>query len=158
LTWRSRILLTLKEIIMKHIHRTVIAAAVGATLFAGSLTVFAADVQLPPEQRQGNVTYVTGGIGSDEWHAFERAEAQYPLTLEFAKQAQPRAEFLSDIQVVIQDMKGNEVLNTTAQGPFLLANLPQGAYKVSARYAGQTKQSTVRVDNAAHRRVVFEWA
>jgi hypothetical protein len=143
---------------MKQIHQTLMAVALGTTLFTGSLAGFAADVQLPPEQRQGSVTYVTGGIGSDQWHAFERAEGQYPLALEFAKQARPRAEFLSDIHVVIQDMKGNEVLNTTTQGPFLLARLPQGEYKVSASHNGQAKQSTVRVDNAAHRRVVFEWA
>ena len=60
--------------------------------------------------------------------------------------------------VVIHDMKGREVLNTTTQGPFLLANLPQGEYKVSARYEGQTRRSTVRVDKAAHHRVIFEWA
>jgi hypothetical protein len=142
---------------MKHIHRILIATAVGTIFFAGPLSSFAADVQLPPAQQQGNVTYVTGGIGSDEWHAFERAEAQYPLTLEFAKQALPRAEFLSDVQVVIQDMRGNEVLNTTTQGPFLLANLPQGQYKVTVRYEGSTKQSTVSVNSAFHRRVIFEW-
>jgi hypothetical protein len=142
---------------MRHIHRTLIAVAVGATFLAGPLASFGADVQLPPEQRQGHVTFVTGGVGSDEWQAFEGAEKQYPLTLEFAKQARPRAEFLSDVQVVIQDMKGNEVLNTTTRGPFLLANLPQGEYKVAARYEGNTKQSTVRVDKAANRRVVFEW-
>jgi hypothetical protein len=143
---------------MRHVDRALIAVAVGTAFLAGPLASFAADVQLPPEQRQGPVTFVTGGIGSDERHAFERAEKQYPLTLEFTKQARPRAEFLSDIQVVIQDMKGNEVLNTTTQGPFLLANLPQGEYKVTVRYEGNTKQSTVRVDNAAHRRVIFEWA
>ena len=143
---------------MRHIHRTLIAVAVATTFFAGPLASFAADVQLPPEQRQGQVTFVTGGVGSDEWHAFERAQNQYPLTLEFAKQAQPRAEFLSDVQVVIQDMKGNEVLNTTTQGPFLLANLPQGEYRVTARYEGNTRQSTVKVDRASHRRVIFEWA
>jgi hypothetical protein len=143
---------------MRHIHRTLIAVAVATTFFAGPLASFAADVQLPPEQRQGQVTFVTGGVGSDEWHAFERAQNQYPLTLEFAKQAQPRAEFLSDVQVVIQDMKGNEVLNTRTQGPFLLANLPQGEYKVTARYEGNTRQSTVKVDRASHRRVIFEWA
>jgi hypothetical protein len=54
-------------------------------------------------------------------------------------------------------MKGNEVLNTTTQGPFLLANLPQGKYKVTVRYEGSTKQSTVSVDEASHRRVIFEW-
>ncbi|HEY0338891.1 MAG TPA: carboxypeptidase-like regulatory domain-containing protein [Burkholderiales bacterium] len=143
---------------MRHIHRTLTAVAVATTVFAGPLASFAADVQLPPEQRQGQVTFVTGGVGSDEWHAFERAQNQYPLTLEFAKQAQPRAEFLSDVQVVIQDMKGNEVLNTRTQGPFLLANLPQGEYKVTARYEGNTRQSTVKVDRASHRRVIFEWA
>jgi hypothetical protein len=143
---------------MRHIRRTLIAVSVGTTFLAGSLASFAADVQLPPEQHQGHVTFVTGGVGSDEWHAFEKAQNQYPLSLEFAKQAQPRAEFLSDIQVVIQDMKGNEVLNTTTQGPFLLANLPQGEYKVTVRYEGNAKQSTVRVDKASHRRVIFEWA
>src|SRR3989442_605745 len=87
---------------------------------------------LPSEQTQGTETYVSGGIGQDEAQAFEAAAAQYPLALEFAIKHAPRAEYTADVHVIVTDVKGQHVLDTRSDGPFLLAKLPAGRYTGNA--------------------------
>lgn len=79
---------------MKRIHRTLISAAIGPVLLGGSLA-FAHNATLPAEQHQGNVAYVSSGVGKDEAIAFEKAAANYPLTLEFvgSQASRPRRAF-----------------------------------------------------------------
>lgn len=112
---------------------------------------------LPPEQTQGAVTYVSGGIGQDEAQAFEAAAAQYPLALEFAIKHTPRAEYTADVHVVVTDAQGTRVLDTNSDGPFLLAKLPAGRYTVTAERHQQTLTRTVHVATHKPTHVMFLW-
>lgn len=113
---------------------------------------------LPPEQTQGGVTYVSGGVGQEEAQAFEAAAAQYPLTLEFAIKHAPHAEYAADVHVVVTDAQGTRVLDTTSDGPFLLAKLPAGRYTVTAERHQQTLARTVHVATHKPTHVMFLWA
>jgi hypothetical protein len=113
---------------------------------------------LPPEQTQGGVTYVSGGIGQEESQAFEAAAAQYPLALEFAIKHAPRAEYTANVHVVVTDTQGTRVLDTHSDGPFLLAKLPAGRYTVTAERHQQTLTRTVHVANHKPTHVMFLWA
>lgn len=140
---------------MRTFHRTILAAAV-AVACAGA--AFAAPMStMPPESRQGAVTFVTGGVGELRAQAFERAAGKYPLALEFIRAAKPRDEFLADVAVTITDASGTAVLTTTAEGPFLLAKLPPGEYQVSATFERSTQERAVKIGDTGHRRIVFEW-
>ncbi|MGE8473464.1 MAG: carboxypeptidase regulatory-like domain-containing protein, partial [Paraburkholderia hospita] len=57
-----------------------------ALVFAQSATsvAFAATTNLPPLQQQGAVTYLSGGVGSDQSAALKDVMHKYPLVLEFA--------------------------------------------------------------------------
>src|SRR5262249_49868904 len=124
-----------------------------------SLPVLAATPgRLPPEQTQGAVAYVSGGIGQDEAQAFEAAAAQYPLALEFAIKHTPRAEYTAYVHVVVTDTQGKRVLDTTTDGPFLLAKLPAGRYTVTAERHQQTLTRTVHVATHKPTHVMFLWA
>jgi hypothetical protein len=140
---------------MNPIHRTALAALVGAAAAGGA---FAAAPVLPAQQHQGSVAFVTGGVGKDEAQAFEQAEKQYPLTLEFVRRTKPHEEFMADVPVTIKDASGAEIVSTTAQGPFFLAKLPPGNYKVSASHDGKTQERMVRIGATGHDLVVFSWA
>lgn len=113
---------------------------------------------LPPVKVQGAVSYITGGVGEDEAAAFKHAAATYPLEMLFVQKARPRDEFLADISVSVRDRSGNSLLETTAEGPFLLAKLPAGKYQIEAQYYGERKYQTVEVRPGTHRRAVFVWA
>lgn len=113
---------------------------------------------LPPVQMQGVVSYITGGIGEDEAAAVKHAAATYPLEMLFVEKARPKDEFLADVKVSVLDRSGHSLLQTTAEGPFLLAKLPAGKYKIEAEYGGEQKHQTVEVRSGRHQRAVFVWA
>lgn len=118
---------------------------------------YAAMSQLPPEQKQGNVTYLSGGIGHDAAAAMRKEESQFPLTLEFVKHAKPSAEHLTGVNVTIRDQQGKPVLIAVADGPFLLAKLPDGKYTVTADHNGQKKERNLVLAERKQEHVVFEW-
>jgi hypothetical protein len=136
---------------------------VATGLLLGSLCMvlpaFAATAgALPAEQTQGSVTYVSGGIGQEEAQAFEVAAAHYPLTLEFAIKHAPHAEFIADVHVIVTDARGQHMLDTHSDGPFLLARLPVGRYTVTAEHQGQTLTKTIQVAPAKSAHALFLWA
>jgi hypothetical protein len=49
------------------------------------------------------------------------------------------------------------VFEATSAGPFMLARLPDGDYTISADNHGRVTTKRVRVDQAKHQKVVFEW-
>jgi hypothetical protein len=137
--------------------RAMLAAALLVTMPAVSVGSYAATSQIPPEQRQGNVTYVSGGIGRDESAAMRREESQFPLTLEFVQHAKPNAEYVAAVNVIIKDHQGKTMLNTLSEGPLLFAKLPDGKYTVTAEDNGKKKERSIIVSEGKPEHVVFEW-
>lgn len=127
-----------------------------AAAFALSTAAMAA--ALPERAPQGKVDFVSGGVGDDEASALKGRAAGYPLQLQFVQQAQPRDEFLADVRVKISDRSGNVVLDTTASGPFLFANVPPGRYQVEAEYNGVVKRKSVDVRAGKQQKAMMVWA
>ena len=130
-----------------------------ALVFAQSATTaaFAATTDLPQIHQQGAVTYLSGGVGSDQAAALKDVMHKYPLVLEFAGATHQGNEYLADVPVHIIDMKGATVLKATANGPFMLATLPGGRYRITASYEGKTQQRVVNVSSSGHVRTMFVW-
>ncbi len=112
---------------------------------------------MPATHNQGDVTYITGGVGQTEADAIKHVAKYYPLEVEFLLKAKPKDEYLSDVQVRIKDAHDKMVLNVTADGPFLLAKMPAGKYTVSAERNGKVEHRQIEIAANEHRRVVFEW-
>ncbi|MDD5250336.1 MAG: carboxypeptidase-like regulatory domain-containing protein [Rhodocyclaceae bacterium] len=135
------------------------SAVLGAAL-AATLPAFAepAEDALPLEHSQGLVTYRSGGIGEDEAKAMRQIARQYPLQLEFvAHEGDARGAYVADVNVSIRDGRGKEVLQTKADGPFLLARLPAGRYVVTAQYQDSQRERRVNVPAHGAEHVVFGW-
>lgn len=132
------------------------AIALGAVGLALA-PALAEDGALPPTREMGGVSYLSGGIGSDETQAIQSAARQWPLTLEFAVHSTPRAEYAADVQVRIVDADGHTVLDTRADGPFLLVKLQPGRYTVNAARDGKTLTRAVDVQANRPMRQLFEW-
>lgn len=58
----------------------------------------------------------------------------YSVRIEFAD---GRAEYLSDLDISIATAKGSTILNARCDGPWFLAKLRPGKYKVSATFDGR---------------------
>src|SRR5688500_13276122 len=65
------------------------------------------NTSLPPLQWQGQTLFLTGGIGKDESDSILHQGRSWPLMLELAQAATPRAVYISDVQVIIKDAAGN---------------------------------------------------
>lgn len=145
---------------MKRSNPTLPSAVFASLLVAApamSVGNYTAMSPLPPEQRQANVTYMSGGIGEDEAAALRREESKFPLTLEFDRHAKPHDQYLAGVAVTIKDHKGDTVLNATADGPLFLADLPDGKYTVIASNSGQQKERNVVIAGHKQEHVLFEW-
>lgn len=113
--------------------------------------------QVPAAHKQGEISYVMGGVGQPEANAIKRAAWHYPLELEFVLKAKPKDEYLSAVKVQINDAHGKTVLDLMADGPFLLAKMPAGQYTISADHDGKVENRKIEIAARQHRRVVFEW-
>ena len=146
---------------MHHPRKRFVTGAMAAALGMAATGWAAMDADLPPEQTQGKVTFLSGGIGSDQQAAMKRVASEYPLELDFLESgdahATSRAAFAAGVQVTITDRTGQVVLDARSDGPFLLATLPDGSYTIRAENAGKIETRQVMVERCKHRTVVFEW-
>ena len=117
---------------------------------ASSLALFGSFAQAQSSQTAridsrgaSNVEFTTGGVGLAARQQLAAQSGQYNLHLEFAYA--PEGEYLSEVQVDISDARGNNVLSTRTDGPWLLAKLPAGSYAVKARYGDVTRTQQVNV-------------
>ncbi len=133
---------------MKRLHLALILPCV---LF--SFSTYAGEGLINP-QTQGEVTFVSGGVGGDERNEMQALRAGYNLNLLFSIRG--TGEYLSDVKVVIADAGGNVVLDALSDGPMLFAKLKPGRYVVSADRDGQViqKRATVGKQRSS---LYFRW-
>jgi len=109
---------------------------------------------LPQIQQQGDVSFVSGGVGLDESRALRRAQSQWPLSLRFTG---PNSEYLAGVQVRLVDAHNSEVLNTTSLGPYMLVRLRPGRYTVHAQYKGREQTRAVTIPAKGNVKSAFFW-
>jgi hypothetical protein len=109
---------------------------------------------LPSVQTQGNIRFISGGVGEDEAKAMHQALNRWPLSMSFFG---PAGVYLADVRVRIVDSKGKEVLQTDTLGPYLLASLPSGRYTIYARYTTEEQRRVINVSGRGHYRLLFRF-
>ncbi|WP_175775798.1 carboxypeptidase-like regulatory domain-containing protein [Burkholderia anthina] len=140
---------------LRNVSRIAVAAALAAGLATAATGAYAQSDGLPAVSQQGDVSYVSGGVGKDQSTAFERNEAAWPLALRFTGKG---GEYLADVHVRIVDGKSNEVLKTDARGPYMLVKLPPGRYTVHASYQGSDESRAVTVGSKGGAKAAFQWS
>ena len=100
-------------------------------------------------------TYLNGGVGREEVAAMRRMSGDYPLRMTFSERKD--GEFLADVPVVIVDGHGKQVFELSKAGPMLFVKLPNGKYKVSARFKGLTESQEVTLAGKDGRDLYFHW-
>lgn len=140
-----------------------LAGMTSPPVMAQDSTLFAHDSagpgegSLPPVQTQGQAQFLSGGIGKDETDAIKRAAGSWPLVLEFAQLSGGRGAYLSDAKVVIKDAAGTTVLETVADGPYMLVKLPPGKYAVEAVYQSKTLRREASLQKGQSRTISLLW-
>lgn len=122
-----------------------------------SLAVGAQAVELPPVVLQGGVVYMTGGVDTDVAKLIDQQSRHWPVSLLFAVRDHGSNAYLANVKVTVRDRTGGTVLQTTSEGPYLLADLEPGRYTVDASFGGKTFQSAITVKPGETARRVFVW-
>lgn len=102
----------------------------------------------------GNVSYVSGGVGEESREHLKAFAAGFNLKLLLAHKS---GEYIGDVQIVIVDGKGKEILKAVSEGPIFMANLPAGQYEVIATTEGLTQKLRATVVNGKLGMLVFRW-
>lgn len=129
-----------------------------ATLFAltvGSLPLgaVAQDAALQQGEYEG-VPYLSGGVTLDEREQMAFTAADYNLKLGFAEKG---GSYLAGTEVVVTGRDGRKVLELIAQGPFVLARLPAGNYRVKVTANGKDQVRDTQVSAKGQRELMFYW-
>ncbi|AFJ86739.1 MULTISPECIES: carboxypeptidase-like regulatory domain-containing protein [Burkholderia] len=140
---------------LRNVSRFAVAVALVAGVAVAAPGAYAQSDGLPEASQQGDVSYVSGGIGKDQSTAFEHNESAWPLALRFTGKG---GEYLADVHVRIVDAKGAEVLRTDARGPYMLVKLPPGRYTVHASYQGSDESRAVTVGAKGGTKAAFQWS
>ena len=134
-------------------------ASVVIVLYSFALPTHTLSAESMPmhDMHAGDVSYLTGGIGSSEAESMREVAKDYALEIVFVQKLKQLEEFISDVKVKIKDSQKNTVLDVVTEGPFLLVNLPNGKYIITAEFNSDTKQQKVNVGAKKHQKVVFWW-
>lgn len=119
-----------------------------AALCAASLTLMS--VAYPGDAARAQASHECSGIGEEERAAAESV----PHTLRIVY-AQADGHFLGGADTVITDAGGTQVLATRCPGPWVLVNLPDGAYKVSATLRGKSVTRSVTISGGRRQKQVI---
>jgi hypothetical protein len=90
------------------------------------------------ERVSRGIPYLSGGSTPDERHEMTNMSKQFNLKLVFAKWS---GEYISKVEVVIQDPGRKDLVVTESNGPWFFAKLPRGHYKVLVNYNGRHWES-----------------
>lgn len=99
------------------------------------------------------VNYISGGVGDEELEALAGMVRQYSLKLVFAE----GASFLSDVAVLIEDARGQPVVEAVADGPWFLARLKPGRYRLKAVALGVEKSRGFSIQAGRQTELVLRW-
>lgn len=115
-----------------------------------SAIVLAAALAALPALAQAQVTAECSGIGEEGRAAAE----SIPHTLRLVY-AQPDGHYLGNVETRITGGGGGELVDLRCPGPWVLVDLPDGTYKVTASFEGQTKSRQVTISGGRRQEQVF---
>jgi hypothetical protein len=101
------------------------------------------------------VRYLSGGITAGEVSRMQAARRDYSFALRPVSLISGGP--LIDATVRILRSDGTVVLATEMDGPWLLAALPPGRYKVEVRFQDETLAETVEISAAGQRELVLRF-
>jgi hypothetical protein len=119
---------------------------------AGNYTVYQWSPE--PQTSMNGVQFVSGGIGITERQVLEQMADKFTLKVVLAGKD---GHYLSRCYMEIIRADGTKILSTTTDGPWLLADLEPGSYRVKAQYKNTWKTQTVTVSANTVQQVIFNW-
>ena len=112
---------------------------------------------LPPVLMQNGITYLNGGIGSDESKAMKADARNHSLAMEFIERRGSANEYSAGQSVHIENAAGVTVLAIMSEGPFVNVDLPRGQFKITATAYGISQVRTINLESQPSAHLMFIW-
>ncbi len=107
--------------------------------------------------RQGDYSYVSGGLNDEEQRQFEQLAPRYLIQLVFKRNGD-KAD-VSGVKVRIKNTAGDLVLETATLGPYLYVNPPSGGrFTIEAEFLQQTQAKTRDLVGRRYLHLEFDFA
>lgn len=119
------------------------------------LAIVARGEHAPFVQTQNGVSYVSGGVGSDEVQAIKAMGEHFNLQVSMTTLA---GAYMGGGNVTILDAQGHTLLSTEAVGPLFYAQLKPGTYTVKVSGNGKDMQQMATLGVAGHQALTFTWS
>jgi hypothetical protein len=108
----------------------------------------------PQIRQSGNISYVSGGVSEEGRDSLLALAPGFNLKLVLATRS---GAYLSNVDIVIKDGRGQRMLDAKADGPWFYAKVPNGTYEVAASANGTTVRKLVTIETRSQNKVDFRW-
>ena len=136
---------------IRALKSTLLACSLAALLVSSAVGAATVEQVI---QSSGNVSYVSGGVGSESLDRLSAIAGQFNVKLIFAMTS---GEYVSNVRVEITDAKGRNVVDTHSDGPWFLARLPAGHYQIVASLSGKAEKREINVGASKLSTIDFRW-
>jgi hypothetical protein len=113
-----------------------------------------ASPDMPQPVQEGNVMFISGGIGDDERQALEASAKNYNLEITSTDKT---GHFMADTNFQITDPNGREIIHIDDAGPLFYAKLPPGAYTIQATNGDRHWKREVKISNGKPTGIHVVW-
>ena len=107
-------------------------------------------------QRQGEYTFITGGLNDEEQSYLEAQAPKYPIQLVFRNNGQ--IADIKDVALRVKNVSGDVMVETKIKGPFLYLNPPaSGRFTFEADMGAETISMTKDLIGRRYLHLVFDF-
>ena len=125
-------------------------------LFVFLLVFFQVQAQTIKLQKQGEYSFITGGLSDEEQAYLQEQSPKYPIQLIFRNQSQITQ--VKDVVLRVKNVSGDLMVETKTKGPFLYLNPPaSGRFTFEAELGGETISMTKDLIGRRYLRLVFDF-
>jgi hypothetical protein len=113
--------------------------------------------ELPKIQLENNIQIIAGGIGLDESIAIRKESKKWPILFEFSQSNGSKAEWISDVAIVVRDNKNKLIIAMNVEGPLILLKLDPGKYYLEATFEGSKNIRLFEIEDIKHKKISIYW-
>jgi len=137
-------------------HKTSSAPLFSVALLALFICLSSAQAQAVKLQRQGEYTFITGGVNDEEQTYLDAQAPKYPIQLVFRNNGQ--VTDVKDVALRVKNVSGEVMVETKIKGPFLYLNPPaSGRFTFEADLGSETISMTKDLIGRRYLHLVFEF-
>lgn len=112
------------------------------------LPICSAEEDLFEIGREGDISFLSSGVGKQEREILKEIGKEYLLKLIFSNK---KDKYLSNVIVKVFDQKDKTILTTVSNGPWLFIDLTSGIYHLEARLVLRKELKRLFLFNGSNR-------